>query len=575
MTFEKKHYLQIAICTILSIICIFIYAWYWRNYIKPESFTIGDPTQSLAYEKLPIKEYISNDEVLFSMDVSDISFKVNNGRANYTYNFEPINFNGVNNDYSLFVNNVMLTDTQNAGLISGVHKIDFINIQNEVFNTIDVNVDFTFQSKASMLNVSFDASGDNVGLMMNYLNKNNLIITITENPFDIGSVTPVGPDVNVVKTYVNNTLYSTTRVQKGQKATIDMLSIKSYYYVQEISANNTNLDALVDSIELQVEDDVDINITAIRAGSYYGAGDAPYDSENFDTSFKALLNSNKISMVNGVVSNAQNLSCRRLVLPSIVTEIADDAFYQNSTMTAIVIPSSVKNIGARAFNSCLDLSHVEIHSQELTLGNNAFYNLNSRLDKVVIDTSSVYKQLNKIDGLSGAKTIKILKTVDDSSNKTLNNGVNYINYIEGDYWVYETLQVLKNVTALGNKMSSQYMFNNTITLEEEVSVTGLKTTDIFNMVFRIQFTKNNIRYTTCNKGIKNVTELDYNKDSEYFCASSKRDIHAYAVDGTELFTIKITCPRDGVLRVSIIGLDLEGNDIINSLYVNALYTYEE
>ena len=45
MALTKNHYIQIAICSILTIISVFLFAWYYREYIAPQSYTIGAITE--------------------------------------------------------------------------------------------------------------------------------------------------------------------------------------------------------------------------------------------------------------------------------------------------------------------------------------------------------------------------------------------------------------------------------------------------------------------------------------------------------------------------------------------------
>ncbi len=188
MELEKKHYYQILVCVLISVICVVLYAWYYMEYIKPKSNTIGSPETELAYTRLPIKDYISTDSVLFSMDVNDVSFKVENGTATYNYTFDSQQYNGLITDYALFVNNTLLSDSQNAGTLSGVYTLNYINENNTVFNTTNINISFTFHSLSSQLRISFADTNDNLGLLMNYFKNNSFIITVCENPFTMGQV---------------------------------------------------------------------------------------------------------------------------------------------------------------------------------------------------------------------------------------------------------------------------------------------------------------------------------------------------------------------------------------------------
>ena len=187
MALTKNHYIQIAICSILTIISVFLFAWYYREYIAPQSYTIGSITEG-AYKKLEIKDYISDEDVIFSQNINDVSFAVTNGRALYEYTFDPKEFNGLTKDYAIFVNNDYLKCNESAGRITATYAIEYRNVDNEVIATTNINIDFTFQSNSSNLRVYFNEQHDDLGLLMNYFDKNDFIITLTESPFVMDQV---------------------------------------------------------------------------------------------------------------------------------------------------------------------------------------------------------------------------------------------------------------------------------------------------------------------------------------------------------------------------------------------------
>lgn len=187
MALNKNHYIQIAICTILTIISVVLFAWYYREYIAPQSYTIGTITEG-AYKKLEIKDYISDKDVLFSQNINDVSFAVTNGRALYEYTFDSQSFNGLTKDYAILVNNDYLKCTESAGRITASYVINYFNVNNEIIATTTINIEFTFQSNSSNLRVYFTEQNDNLALLMNYFKKNDFIITLTESPFEMDQV---------------------------------------------------------------------------------------------------------------------------------------------------------------------------------------------------------------------------------------------------------------------------------------------------------------------------------------------------------------------------------------------------
>lgn len=187
MDTNKKNVLQVCICLLLILISTALYCWYYQEYVKPKSYVIGNVVE-FPYKNLAIKDYIEDEDVLFSINLNDVAFKSDKTTCTYTYNFENKEFNGLLTDYVIFVNDTLITDTQNAGTISGVYQNIYRDVDNNVFNTTDVNINFAFQSASSTMNVSFADENDNLGLMMMYLSKNDFIITICENPFVMNDV---------------------------------------------------------------------------------------------------------------------------------------------------------------------------------------------------------------------------------------------------------------------------------------------------------------------------------------------------------------------------------------------------
>ncbi len=66
-----------------------------------------------------------------------------------------------------------------------------------------------------------------------------------------------------------------------------------------------------------------------------------------------------------------------------VTEIAQDAFYNNTTIKHVTIPDTVKTIGKEAFCKCTALQEIEIPGSVENIGTGAFYDCTS-LQKINI-----------------------------------------------------------------------------------------------------------------------------------------------------------------------------------------------
>ena len=75
-----------------------------------------------------------------------------------------------------------------------------------------------------------------------------------------------------------------------------------------------------------------------------------------------------------------------VVIPEIVTAIANKAFYSCTSLTSVTIPESVKSIGDLAFSHCTSLTSVTIPEGAESIGDGAFYNCTS-LTSVTIPES--------------------------------------------------------------------------------------------------------------------------------------------------------------------------------------------
>jgi hypothetical protein len=68
------------------------------------------------------------------------------------------------------------------------------------------------------------------------------------------------------------------------------------------------------------------------------------------------------------------------VIPSGVTSIGDEAFYNCYRLTSIKIPDSVTSIGDFAFRSCYRLTSITIPDSVTGIGDHAFFSCDSLTD---------------------------------------------------------------------------------------------------------------------------------------------------------------------------------------------------
>ena len=177
----KKHYLQIILCTSLVIIASVLFSYYYKEYIAPESYTIGTiPTHD--YTELSIADYFSDDDVIFSQNINAMSFANEEGTATYICNFDAKEFNGLKNSYIIYVNEHLVNDIkQQAGQISGVYKLNYLDVDSSVLCSSNIKIDFAFYSLASKLQITLPF--EDISYLYNYFKSNNFIVTLAINPF--------------------------------------------------------------------------------------------------------------------------------------------------------------------------------------------------------------------------------------------------------------------------------------------------------------------------------------------------------------------------------------------------------
>ena len=181
----KKHYIHIAVCSLLIIICSLIFYGYYRDYIAPESYTIGTIVES-PYKKLAIADYVSDEDVIFSQNINHQSFVVSDNSAEYECVFDATDFNGLLNEYSLYINDCIVGDfTQDAGTCSGYFLINFYDVHNELLSTSSILVDFSFYSLSSKLLVSVPTYG--LEYLNQYFKTDNFVITLAKKSFDLNT----------------------------------------------------------------------------------------------------------------------------------------------------------------------------------------------------------------------------------------------------------------------------------------------------------------------------------------------------------------------------------------------------
>ena len=79
---------------------------------------------------------------------------------------------------------------------------------------------------------------------------------------------------------------------------------------------------------------------------------------------------NGLVVENGIVKDGKNCE-GEIVVPAGVTEIANQAFYQNKKLTGLYLPDGVKKIGNYTVNGCQNLEYIRVPESVEALGEDA------------------------------------------------------------------------------------------------------------------------------------------------------------------------------------------------------------
>ena len=114
-------------------------------------------------------------------------------------------------------------------------------------------------------------------------------------------------------------------------------------------------------------------------------------------------------------SNTLILGCKNTIIPTSVTSIGNDAFFDCVSLESVTIPNSVTSIGKSAFSGCRSLESVTIPNSVTSIGNNAFGGC-SNLQSVTIPNSVTSIDANAFDGCSSLQSVTIPNSVTSIGN---------------------------------------------------------------------------------------------------------------------------------------------------------------
>ncbi len=152
---------------------------------------------------------------------------------------------------------------------------------------------------------------------------------------------------------------------------------------------------------------------------------------------------NNLIIIDNVVVDGHNCT-GDVVIPEGVTEIADEAFINQSEISSVMIPDTVTRIGISAFENCDNLTCISIPGSVTSIGNEAFYDCDN-LSSIEVPGSVVDIGYEAFGGTKWQEEIR------------KNNGFVIVNGILFDvYNCPENVVVPDNVRKIGKRAFEHY-----------------------------------------------------------------------------------------------------------------------
>ena len=224
---------------------------------------------------------------------------------------------------------------------------------------------------------------------------------------------------NSVKSIDNGVFYGCSSLES---VTIpnSVKSIGSYAFYGCSSTTSINIPNSVTSIDDKAFSGCS-GLTSITVEE----GNTYYDSRNncnaiIETKSNTLILGCKNTIIPTSVTSIGNdaffdcVSLESVTIPNSVTSIGNSAF-QNCALTSVTIPNSVTSIGKSAFSGCRSLESVTIPNSVTSIGNNAFGGC-SNLQSVTIPNSVTSIDANAFDGCSSLQSVTIPNSVTSIGN---------------------------------------------------------------------------------------------------------------------------------------------------------------
>lgn len=132
------------------------------KYTNTQNQVIGEPTIHDPYENFNFYEYNLSNIVWYQTE--------DGYQYEEEYKTTNIDFDGTTNTYELLVNNTPCNKTTSTSArLHGEFIKQFRDFDGNIADIISFNIDFTFSKSSIILNISNNATPDNIGLVTEYI----------------------------------------------------------------------------------------------------------------------------------------------------------------------------------------------------------------------------------------------------------------------------------------------------------------------------------------------------------------------------------------------------------------------
>ena len=328
--------------------------------------------------------------------------------------------------------------------IEGYAFYNCTNLENVIFaeNSNLTNIgDSAFYNCSSLMEIDLPISITNIGFAafrgcssLQEINISQYIANIGKNAFlQCSNLTAINVDAN-------NQNYSSTDgvlFDKNHEFLIYMPAAKSGS-TYEISSDiaRINISAFADTTLTNISfEDGEGWFVATNLSTQTGDILDLSDDENNVTLLKTTHQS-KYWLKNVVIDNCKysldNENMQATVY-ALNTEVSGDCIIEN-TITFKGQEYAVTTIADNAFENCTGLTSLFIPSNITDIGSSSFYGC-TNMQAVTIESEEVYKDIYPYNYLRYAKTVKVLKSIDNGTNSYLTVR-NFTSTEDGDYNVY-------------------------------------------------------------------------------------------------------------------------------------------